>query len=161
MFFWLLSNVWKWLMMLCQLAGRVWTVILTFDGSMTTVAAIKNFSPGAPGWFSQLSLRHRLKSWSHGLWVWAPHWALCGQHRARFRSSVPLPLPGSHECSLSKKKTNKNKQTKPSPASCCSWHGGREWSYSVHSSSVQCQETFLVCHHHHHHHHHNYDCFRI
>ena len=28
---------------------------------------------GAPGWFSLLSVWLRLRSWSHGSWVWAPH----------------------------------------------------------------------------------------
>ena len=34
---------------------------------------------GAPGWLSQLSFWLQLRSWSHGLWVQAPHQALCGQ----------------------------------------------------------------------------------
>ena len=32
---------------------------------------------GAPGWLSQLSVRLWLRSGSRGLWVQAPHWALC------------------------------------------------------------------------------------
>ena len=32
-----------------------------------------------PGWLSQLSSRLRLGSWSQGLWVRAPRWALCWQ----------------------------------------------------------------------------------
>ena len=34
---------------------------------------------GAPGWLSWFSVQLRLRSWTHGLWVWAPHWALCWQ----------------------------------------------------------------------------------
>ena len=36
---------------------------------------------GAPGCLSQLSIRLQLRSWSHGLWVQAPHQALCWQLR--------------------------------------------------------------------------------
>ena len=34
---------------------------------------------GVPGWLSQLSVWLLLRSCSHGLWVWAPHQALCWQ----------------------------------------------------------------------------------
>ena len=34
-----------------------------------------------PGWLSQLGIQLRLRSWSHSLWVQAPHWALCWQLR--------------------------------------------------------------------------------
>ena len=34
---------------------------------------------GAPGWLSQLKGRLRFRSWCHGLWVQALHWALCWQ----------------------------------------------------------------------------------
>ena len=27
----------------------------------------------APGWLNRLNVQLRLRSWSHGLWVWAPH----------------------------------------------------------------------------------------
>ena len=40
---------------------------------------VKKWGLGAPGWLSQLSHRLRLRSWSHGSWVWAPHRALCCQ----------------------------------------------------------------------------------
>ena len=33
-----------------------------------------------------------LQSWSHGSWVWAPHWALCWQHGACLTFSVSLSL---------------------------------------------------------------------
>ena len=55
---------------------------------------------GAPGWLSWLSIRLWLESWSRGLWVWAPHWACCCQHRAHFRSSVPFSHCPSPACSL-------------------------------------------------------------
>ena len=42
----------------------------------------KTRQPGAPGWLSRLSVRLRLRSWSRGWWVWAPHRALCWQLRA-------------------------------------------------------------------------------
>ena len=42
----------------------------------------KTCQPGAPGWLSWLRIRLWLRSWSHGLWVWALHWALCWQFRA-------------------------------------------------------------------------------
>ena len=34
---------------------------------------------GAPGWLSRLSVQLRLRLWSRGLWVRAPHLALCWQ----------------------------------------------------------------------------------
>ena len=42
----------------------------------------RNKATGAPGWLGQLSTRLQIRSWSHGLWVWAPHQALCRQLRA-------------------------------------------------------------------------------
>ena len=60
----------------------------------------------ACGWLSQLSTQLQLRSWSRGSWVQALHQALCCQHRACFRSSVPLslplPYPCTHTLSLSK-----------------------------------------------------------
>ena len=38
---------------------------------------------GAAGCLSWLSIQLRLRSWSHGSWVWAPRQALCWQLRAR------------------------------------------------------------------------------
>ena len=52
----------------------------------------------APRGLSRLSVQLRLRSWSHGSWVWGPHWALCCQCRAYFWPSVPCPprlLPSS------------------------------------------------------------------
>ena len=43
---------------------------------------LKKFFWGAPGWLSRLSVWLWLRSWSHGLWVWAPRRALCWQLRA-------------------------------------------------------------------------------
>ena len=43
---------------------------------------INNQFPGAPGWFSWLSVQLWLRSWSHGLWVEALHRALCWQLKA-------------------------------------------------------------------------------
>ena len=37
---------------------------------------------GAPGWLSRLDIGLQLRSWSHGLWVWALHRALCRWLRA-------------------------------------------------------------------------------
>ena len=54
-----------------------------------------------PGWLSQLSIRLQVRSWSHSLWVWAPHQALCGQLTAWacfgfcVSLSLSLPLPCS------------------------------------------------------------------
>ena len=45
------------------------------------MARIKN--TGTSGCLSRLSIRLRLRSQSHGSWVWAPHWALCWLLRAR------------------------------------------------------------------------------
>ena len=66
-----------------------------------------------PGWLSQLSLGLQLRSWSHGLWVGAPHWALCWQLRAWSLLQIlclclSLPLPCSCSVSLSLWKTNKH-----------------------------------------------------
>ena len=62
-----------------------------------------------PGWLSQLNVRLRLRSWSHGSWVRAPHQALCWQLRAWSLLwilcpplSLPLPYSRSLSSSLSK-----------------------------------------------------------
>ena len=59
---------------------------------------------GAPGWLSWLSARLQLRSWSRCLWVWAPHRALCWQHRAwslLWILCLPLSLLLPHPCSVS------------------------------------------------------------
>ena len=62
-----------------------------------------------PGGLSWLSLWLQLRSWSPGLWIWAPHLALCCQpfqHRARLWPSVPFSLcPSPTYCLL---KVNKH-----------------------------------------------------
>ena len=68
---------------------------------------------GAPGWLSRLSVRLRLRSWSHGSWVRAPRRALCWQLGAwsLLRILCP-PLSPPHPClcsvSLCLSKTNKH-----------------------------------------------------
>ena len=57
----------------------------------------------APGWLSWLSVLLQLRSWSHGLWVQALHWALCWQLRAWSLLWIlclllSLPLPDSRSC---------------------------------------------------------------
>ena len=44
--------------------------------------SLKHLFSGAPGWHSQLSVQLQLRSWSHNLWVRAPHRAPCWQLRA-------------------------------------------------------------------------------
>ena len=57
---------------------------------------IKKDFDGAPGWLSQLSVWLWLRSWSHGLWVKALHWALCWQLSLESASdSVSLSLCSS------------------------------------------------------------------
>ena len=59
---------------------------------------------GAPGWFSWLSVWLWLRSWSHGSWVWAPHWALCwqlGVWNLLWILCVSLSLPLPCSCSVS------------------------------------------------------------
>ena len=63
---------------------------------------------GAPGWLSQLSGWLRLRSWSHGSWVWAPRWALCCQSRACFRSSDTVSFWPSPACSHTLSQMNKH-----------------------------------------------------
>ena len=59
---------------------------------------------GVPGWLSWLSTPLRLRSWPPGTWVWAPYRAFCCQHRACFRSSLPLSLCHSPVLSLKNNK---------------------------------------------------------
>ena len=47
---------------------------------------------GASGWLSQLSVWLQLRSWSHGSWVQARHWALCWHLRACLGSSSSISL---------------------------------------------------------------------
>ena len=56
---------------------------------------------GVPGWLSQLSSWLWFRSWSWGLWVWAPHQACCCQHRVCLRSSALLSLLLPHLCTCS------------------------------------------------------------
>ena len=56
---------------------------------------------GAPWWLSWLSDWLQLRSWSHGLWVWAPRRTLCWQLRDWSLLRIlclplSLSLPGSH-----------------------------------------------------------------
>ena len=46
---------------------------------------------GVPGWLSQLSIWLRLRSWSHVLWVRAPHQALYWQLRAWSLLQIQIP----------------------------------------------------------------------
>ena len=75
----------------------------------------RNDLAGAPGWLSRLSVRLRLRSWSRGLWVRAPHRALCWQLRAWILLwilclplSLPLACSGSASLSLSLSLKNKH-----------------------------------------------------
>ena len=73
---------------------------------------------GHLGCFGGLSVRLWVRSWSHGLWVWAPYRALCWQLRAwsllqLLCLPLPLALPCSHSVclSVSQKEINiKNKR---------------------------------------------------
>ena len=57
---------------------------------------------GAPGWLSWLTIQLGLRSWSHGLWVWAICQVLCWQPRAwNLLWSLLLSLPYPHLCCLS------------------------------------------------------------
>ena len=58
-------------------------------------------------WLSWLSVWFWLRSWSHSLWIWTPHWPLCRQLRAwsllqilHVRVCVYLSLP-SPACTVS------------------------------------------------------------
>ena len=67
---------------------------------------------GTPGWFSQLSVQLQFRSWSHSLWVQAPHKALCwhlGSWSLLWILCLPLspPLPRSYSVSLSLSLKNK------------------------------------------------------
>ena len=59
---------------------------------------------GAPGWHSRVSVWLQLRSWSHGLWVWASHQVLGWQLRAwklLWILCLPLSLCPSLACVLS------------------------------------------------------------
>ena len=65
---------------------------------------IKIKSSGAPGWLGRLSVRFRLRSWSHGPRVRAPHQALCWQLRAWSLFQIlclPLSVTLPRSCSVS------------------------------------------------------------
>ena len=74
-------------------------ILLGFNSPALLEYHLKCHFWGVPGWLSWLSVRLQLRSWSHGSWVWAPHWALYCQCRTclGFSFYVSLPLP----CSLS------------------------------------------------------------
>ena len=86
---WILSSIdtWFWYLVpfkLCEI--------------YTIMAKVYMANPRTPGRLSQLSVWLPLRSWSWGSCVWASERALCWQHGARFRFSVPLflPLPCLH-----------------------------------------------------------------
>ena len=75
--------------------------------SMHKTLHIEVYSWRAPGWLSGLSIRLRLRSWSHSSWVRAPRRALCWQlgpwsllQILCFPVSLPLPHLGSLPLSL-------------------------------------------------------------
>ena len=83
-----------------------------FSVLISTTVTINKYNPQktslggqSVGW----NLGLRLKSWSHGLWVRAPHRALYCQHRTSLGSSVPLSLPLPTLSSLFKKWMNVKK----------------------------------------------------
>ena len=70
--------------------------------------SLKLLGIGVPGWLSWLSVRLRLRSRSHSLWVRALHRALCWQLRAWSLLRIlcfplSLPLSCSYSVSLSQK----------------------------------------------------------
>ena len=82
----------------CKLVQPLWKTVWRL------LKTLKIELPGAPGWLSRLSVRLRLRSWSHGLWVRTPHRALCWQLRAwsLFRIlCLPLSLTLPCSCSVS------------------------------------------------------------
>ena len=89
-----------------QHTGKVWRYR---RGSKLLVYFFKKSGhSGAPGWLSRLSFRVRLRTWPHGSWVRAPHWALCWQLGAWIllqilSPSLSGPSPLKLACSLSLK----------------------------------------------------------
>ena len=75
--------------------------------SIYNIIFLNIFSTRAPEWLSQLSIRLRLRSWPHGLWVWTPHWSLRWQLRARFGFCLSLSLPLPCLCFVSISLKNK------------------------------------------------------
>ena len=75
--------------------------LFTFAFTFTEI-----FDRGA--WVTLWSARIQLRSWSPGSWVQAPHWALCCQCGACFRSCFFLSLPLPHSCICSLSKINKH-----------------------------------------------------
>ena len=92
----------------------------------------KNVKARAPGWLSRLSTQLLLRSWSHGLWVWALHQSL--EPGAYFTFSVYpslCPFP-AYTLSLSKINVKKNSKGAPgwlSPLSVWLWL--RSWSHGL------------------------------
>ena len=85
---------------------------ITFELFLDRHVVHQDRKRGAPGWLHRLSIWLPLRSWSHGLWVRAPHQALCWQLRAWSLLRVlclplSLPLPHSHYVSLCLSKINK------------------------------------------------------
>ena len=67
---------------------------------------------GVPGWLNGLRVWLQLRLWSHSLWVWVLHRALCWQLRAWnllwiLCNPLSLPLPRSCSVSLCLSKINK------------------------------------------------------
>ena len=66
-------------------------------------SSLKNMGMGAPGWFSRLSARLRLRSWSCWVWVRAPCLTLSLEPASDSVSpSLSALPPCSHSASLSK-----------------------------------------------------------
>ena len=77
--------------------------LLAVDATFVFQSNISEMYPGAPGGLSRLSVRLRLRSRSHGLWVRAPRQALCRQLGAWNLLRIlclPLSLPLPHSCSV-------------------------------------------------------------
>ena len=79
----------------------MWDYHLLVSGQLLKLVFIIVIIDGAPWWHSWLSVWLQLRSRSHSSWVPAPPGALCCQHRALLRSSVPLSLCPSPACTCS------------------------------------------------------------
>ena len=105
-------RAWSLLQILCLPLSLPFPCLCSVSLSLSKINKIlKNL--GVPEWFNRLSVRLRLRSWSHGSWVRAPHWALCWQLGAwSLLRILCLPLSLSalpHTCSLSLSLSFKNK----------------------------------------------------
>ena len=82
------------------LAPRPWKIHINITLWFISYRLLKKyFHSGARGWLSWLSVWLRLRSWSHGSWVKAPHRALCWQLRAwSLLQILYLPLSLSLPC---------------------------------------------------------------